>query len=95
MAVFLGAAYQLQSSPRVLAGTLLHLAGFGVYLGLYAYFVTLDFSMRLRERLWRAGGAHALIRTADPSQRGSVQAVTRYRIIIPSSACSRLWQWNT
>jgi hypothetical protein len=45
----------LQSSPRVLAGTLLHVAGFGVYLGLYAYFVTLDYSMRLRERLWRSG----------------------------------------
>lgn len=45
----------LRSPPRVLIGTLLHITGFGAYLGLYAYFLTVDYSIRLRERLWRAG----------------------------------------
>jgi class 3 adenylate cyclase len=45
----------LRSPPRVLIGTLLHIGGFGAYLGLYAYFLTVDYSIRLRERLWRDG----------------------------------------
>ena len=45
----------LRSPPRLLAGTLLHTGGFGAYLGLYAYFLVVDYSSRLRERLWQAG----------------------------------------
>ena len=45
----------LRSPPRLLIGTLLHIGGFGAYLGLYAYFLAVDYSSRLRERLWQAG----------------------------------------
>lgn len=45
----------LRSPPQLLIGTLLHISGFGAYLGLYAYFLAVDYSSRLRERLWQAG----------------------------------------
>ena len=45
----------LRSPPRLLIGTLVHVGGFGAYLGLYAYFLVVDYTSRLRERLWQAG----------------------------------------
>jgi class 3 adenylate cyclase len=48
-----------QAPPRLLIGTALHIAGFGAYLGLCSYFITADYSIRLRERLWEAGEAFA------------------------------------
>jgi class 3 adenylate cyclase len=45
----------LRSPPRLLIGTLAHIGGFGAYLGLFAYFLAVDYSSRLRERLWQAG----------------------------------------
>ncbi len=45
--------------PRVLAGTLVHIAVFAAYLGLIGYFLTFDYAVHLRRRLWERGVAIA------------------------------------
>ena len=43
--------------PRVLVGTLVHIAVFAAYVGLVGYFLTFDYEVRLRRRLWEQGVA--------------------------------------
>jgi class 3 adenylate cyclase len=52
-------AAMLGAPGVLLGGTLLHIAGFAAYLGLFAYFLIVDYTVRLRERLWAAGEAFA------------------------------------
>jgi len=41
--------------PRVLVGTLVHIALFSGYVGLIGYFLVFDYVVRLRRRLWEQG----------------------------------------
>lgn len=41
--------------PRALVGILVHIAVFAAYLGLAGYFLTFDYEVHLRRRLWKQG----------------------------------------
>ncbi|TAK48835.1 MAG: adenylate/guanylate cyclase domain-containing protein [Betaproteobacteria bacterium] len=47
------------AQPRVLVGTLVHIALFAAYVGLIGYFLIFDYVVRLRRRLWEQGVAIA------------------------------------